>query len=526
MRLGIDLGTTRTVVVAAQDGRYPIASFDAGGAFHEWIPGACVEVGGTRLFGWEAAARAHDAPAVVRSVKRAVSGLAPDEIIEALPSRPTALTLLCEYVAHVVASVRTRSTLELGEGEALSAMVAVPANATSRQRWLTLEAFRRAGVEVLGLVNEPTAAGIEYAHRHLGLDNKRSPKRYLVVYDLGGGTFDTSAISLRGQRFELLATEGLARLGGDDLDEAILEVALAKAGLDKAALAPAVLVRCLDAARAAKESLGPHSRHALIDLAMAMPTEEPVVVPAADVVAACEPLIARTLELIDRLMAALPAHGIDPEDPRQLGAVYVVGGGASFVGVLKSLRASLGRKVQLAPVPYAATAIGLAVAADPRAEVYVQEAVTRHFGVWREAQAGREKIFDPIFGKGTLARDQGARDQGAGDGGAGDEGAELVVKRRYRPRHTVGHLRFLECSALEGDGGPSGDLTPWREVRFPYDPSLRDRQDLESATHKDASIAGEEIEETYRYDPSGSITVRIENLTHGYGRSYELGRIE
>jgi molecular chaperone DnaK (HSP70) len=512
VRLGIDLGTTRTVVAKCEDGRYPIASFDAGGAFHEWVPGACVEIEGRRLFGWEAQARLHEAPAVVRSVKRAVSGLAPDEVVEALPSRPTALTLLSEYVAHVVASVRERSTLEIPEGELLSAMVAVPANATSRQRWLTLEAFRRAGVEVLGLLNEPTAAGIEYAHRHLGLDNKRSPKRYLVVYDLGGGTFDTSAISLKGQLFELLATEGLSRLGGDDLDEAILRVALAKAGLDESALEPAVRARCLDAARAAKESLGPHSRHALIDLAMAMPTEEPVVVPAADVVAACEPLVEKTLALIDELMKALPAHGIDPEDTRQLGAVYVVGGGASFVGVLKSLRASLGRKVQLAPVPYAATAIGLAVAADPRAGVYVQEAVTRHFGVWREAQGGREKIFDPIFGKGTLASENGR--------------GEVVVERRYRPRHTVGHLRFLECSSLDADRGPTGDLTPWRELRFPYDPSLRDVVDLGASVERDPSLAGVEIAETYRYRPDGSISVRIENLTHGYARDYELGRIE
>ncbi|GAB4207203.1 MAG: Hsp70 family protein [Sandaracinaceae bacterium] len=518
MRLGIDLGTTRTVVAACEDGRYPIASFDAGGSFHEWLPGLCVEIDGVRLHGWEAAARAHDAPAVLRSVKRAVSGKAPDDVIDALPSRPTAMTLMAEHVAHVVRAVRERSTLELSEGEPLSAMIAVPANATSRQRWLTLEAFRRAGVEVLGLVNEPTAAGIEYAHRHLGLDNKRSPKRYLVVYDLGGGTFDTSAISLKGQRFELLATEGHARLGGDDLDEAILEVALAKAGLSRSELEPAVLARCLDAARAAKESLGPHSRHALIDLAMAMPTEEPVVVPAADVIAACEPLIGETLSLVERLMAGLPAHGIDPEDPRQLGAIYVVGGGAAFVGVLKKLRSSLGRKVQLAPVPYAATAIGLAVAADPRADVFVHEAVTRHFGVWREARGGREKIFDPIFGKGML----GVRE--ATDG-ASTEITEIIVQRRYRPRHTVGHLRFLECSALDADGGPAGDLTPWREIRFPYDPALRDREDL-SEVQRDAALAGEEIEETYRYHADGAVTVRIENRTRGYGRTYELGRIE
>ena len=88
-------------------------------------------------------------------------------------------------------------------------MVAVPANSSSRQRWLTLEAFRRAGFEPIGMLNEPTAAAVEFAQRHLDL-GKKSPKRYVVVYDLGGGTFDTSAVSLEGRRFELIASEGLA----------------------------------------------------------------------------------------------------------------------------------------------------------------------------------------------------------------------------------------------------------------------------------------------------------------------------
>jgi len=515
LRLGIDLGTTRTVVVRAEEGRYPILSFDSGHGTAEWIPGLCVETAGQRHHGWAAVERAEQAGAIVRSVKRAVSGLTADAIVEALPSRPTAIGLLAEHVAHVVQ--RVRASLELEPSVRLAAMVAVPANATSRQRWLTLEAFRRADVEVLGLVNEPTAAGIEYAHRHLGLDNKRSPKRYLVVYDLGGGTFDTSAISLKGRLFELLASEGIARLGGDDLDEAILELGLARAGSEGGALAPAVRARVAEAARAAKEALGPHSKHAMVDLAIALPDAEPVILSVADVLAVCEPLVARTIAMIDRLLAGLPAHGIDPDDTRQLGAVYVVGGGAAFLGVLRALRARLGKKVELAPVPYAATAIGLAVAADPDAGIYVHEAVTRHFGVWREAQGGKEKVFDSIFEKGVLAREEGSDVE---------PGRALVVERRYRPRHTIGHLRFLECASLGEDGGPAGELAPWREIRFPYDPALRDRDDLEALPILDRVVPDEEILEHYEHASNGTITVRIASPTHGHARTYELGRLE
>jgi molecular chaperone DnaK (HSP70) len=497
------------VVAAVDDGRHPVATFDANGAHREWIPGVCAELDGVRRHGWDALAIADRADAIVRSVKRTVSRVAPDDPIEALPSRPTALELLSEHVAHLVERARVGSTLEVGEHEPIEAMIAVPANATSRQRWATLEAFRRAGVGVLGVLNEPTAAGIEFAHRHLGMENKRSPKRYVVVYDLGGGTFDTSAISLRGRRFELLASEGIARLGGDDFDEAILGLALERAGIAEGALGSAVRARLLDQARAAKESMTPHSKNVLVDVGVALEGAPPVVLDAPAVLAACEPLVERTIEMLDRLFASLPAHGIDPEDPRQLGAIYVVGGGAAFAGVQRALRARLGRKVQLAASPHAATAVGLAVAADEDAAVFVQEAVTRHFGVWREAALGREKIFDPIFGKDDARADDG----------------ELVVRRRYRPRHTVGHLRFLECSALDPDGGPAGDLTPWQEILFPYDPALRDRDDLAPVVGTAPGALSEEIEETYRYTPSGEVTVRIANLTRGYERTYELGRL-
>jgi molecular chaperone DnaK (HSP70) len=507
MHWGIDFGTTRTVVAASHDGRPAVATFDEDGVQREGVPGVAAEIEGRLVFGWEALERMPEAAGVVRSIKRAISGLAPDDPVCALPSQPTALDLVSGFARHVCDRIRTACSLEVGASEPLRASLAVPATATTRQRWITIEAFRRAGVEVISVLHEPTAAGIEYAHRHLGPENKRSPKRYVVVYDLGGGTFDTSAVSLRGRRFELLATEGIAKLGGDDFDEAILALALERAGIDGEGLSTTVRARLLDRARAAKETLTEWSRQTRVDLDAVLPDVPPVVLEVNAIFDACRPLIERTIGLLDRLFASLPAHGIDPGNPRELGAVYVVGGGASFVAVRRALRARLGRKACFAPMSHAATAIGLAIATDPDAHVRVQEATTRYFGVWREAAGGREKIFDPIFVKDTLPE------------------GELVVRRRYRPRHTVGHLRFLECSALGSDGGPAGDLTPWREIFFPYHHALRDRDERELEVAPDFTLAGDEIEETYRYAPTGEISVRIENLTRGYGRTYELGRI-
>jgi molecular chaperone DnaK (HSP70) len=128
----------------------------------------------------------------------------------------TALELVTAFLAELQRAIVERSNLDV-DGP-LEAMVAVPASAASRQRWLTLEAFRRAGFAPIGLINEPTAAAIEFAHRHLEL-GRRSPKRYVVVYDLGGGTFDVSLVRIERDVTEVLASHGNNHLGGGDCDK-------------------------------------------------------------------------------------------------------------------------------------------------------------------------------------------------------------------------------------------------------------------------------------------------------------------
>jgi hypothetical protein len=101
-----------------------------------------------------------------------------------------------------------------------------------------------------------------------------------------------------------------------------------------------------------------------------------------------------------------------------------------------------------------------------------------------------------------------------------------VVQRRYRPTHTVGHLRFLECGALDGGGQPVQDLVPWRDVYFPYDPELAERGDLAGlANERRPELMANEIAETYTCANDGTISVVIENLSRGYARSYELGAL-
>jgi hypothetical protein len=112
--------------------------------------------------------------------------------------------------------------------------------------------------------------------------------------------------------------------------------------------------------------------------------------------------------------------------------------------------------------------------------VLIREAVTRHFGVWREADAGADKVFDPLLGK--------------------DTAGPIVVERRYRPAHPVGHLRFLECGALDAAGQPVQDLVPCDDIYFPYDPALADRDELAAIpNHSRVELMANEIVEMYTY---------------------------
>ena len=117
-------------------------------------------------------------------------------------------------------------------------------------------------------------------------------------------------------------------------------------------------------------------------------------------------------------------------------------------------------------------------------------------------------IFDPLFNKGTSLPGPGER--------------PIEIQRLYHPVHNVGHFRYLECSHLGGDGQPSGDVTVWDEIQFPFDPALREANGV-PVVHSDAAPS-QQIEEKYSSDASGAVTVTISNKTAGYERQYRLGR--
>ncbi len=491
MRLGIDFGTTRTVVAASDRGNYPIVSFyDAHDDAHEYIPSVVAEHEGALLFGFDALAAATAGATLVRSFKRALGSprVTADTAIEIGALRVPLLDVLTGFLAHVRGEIVGRSNVPRKKHDSeLTAVVAVPAHAHGAQRWLTLEAFRRAGYAVRALMNEPSAAALEYTHRQAKTVSVRRTR--VVVYDLGGGTFDASLVRVDGGRHDVLGTAGHNRLGGDDFDEVLAELVVARGGTG--AVTPLARAALLDACRDAKERITPQSRRVVLDVG-----EREVVVAVAEFYERAALLVERTIDIMRPLLGTL---GEDSELDEVAG-IYTVGGGSGLPLVARVLRERFGRRVHRSPFPAAACAIGLAIAADDDSGFSVSDRLSRTFGVFREQDDGRALSFDALL----------LPDVPLG-------GAPLV--RRYRAAHNVGHFRFVECASLR-DGEPDGDVIPFADVRFAFDGRLRGRDLSEVPVVRTGS--GPEIEERYHVDDNGMILVEIEDVAAGFVQSFRI----
>src|ERR1700739_3707295 len=500
MRVGVDFGTTHTVVAAVDRGNYPVVSFDG---VDTWPSIVAADAAGELRFGVDAAAVRHQPGwSVLRSFKRLLITAGPQTVVNLAGRNHRLADLLTGFLAQLKSDLQRRSNAGLAPGETIEAAISVPANASSAQRLLTLDAFVAAGFHVVALLNAPSPAGFEYAHRYRSTITAK--REYVLIYDLGGGTFDASLLKITGQVNEGVASEGIQRLGGEDFDEAILKLVLKGSKLPTMDAGTRDLLREECAVR--KEAVGPQTRRYLV--ALSAVERPPFSCVIDDVHGAGTPLVEKTIEVLDRVLRDPPRGGSEVAWSEVAG-IYVAGGAGSFPLVSRMLRTTFGEKrVKRSPHPFAATAIGLAVFLDNEADFTLSERFSRHFGVFREAHAGAGVVFDPIVPKDVPLPVSGD--------------PPLVVKRKYRAAHNIGHFRFVECSRLV-DGHPDGDVTPYDPVFFPFDPALYDRDDLERqpvARWND----GPDIEECYVVAPTGAVEVILTTQPAGFRRTFRLRR--
>ncbi len=255
--VGIDLGTTHSLVAAVRHGVAECLPDEQGRVILPSVVRYLAD--GGRQIGFEALAQQTEDPGnTIASVKRLMGrGLAdvghaskmPYALVDA-PGMVRVRTIAgdktpVEVSAEILATLRYRAEDTFND-DLYGAVITVPAYFDDAQRQATKDAAQLAGLNVLRLINEPTAAAIAY-----GLDN--ASEGVYAVYDLGGGTFDISILRLSKGVFEVIATGGDSALGGDDYDRALAEWLLAESGLS--ADTPEDRARLLAEARAAKEAL-------------------------------------------------------------------------------------------------------------------------------------------------------------------------------------------------------------------------------------------------------------------------------
>ena len=359
LAVGIDLGTTNSLVATVRSSQATVIDDDLG---RPLLPSVVrYGLGGVLAVGYDAqATQANDPRNTVVSAKRFMGrGLADIAHRESMPyhfeDAPGMVRLRTaagikspvEISADILRTLRERAEHALG-GALVGAVITVPAYFDDAQRQATKDAAKLAGLSVLRLLNEPTAAAIAY-----GLDN--AAEGVYAVYDLGGGTFDISILNLTRGVFEVLSTGGDSALGGDDFDQRIFCWILESAELKPLSAEDARLL--LTCAREAKEYLTPHS---VAPISVRLSSGEVVDLKLTTEIFTeiTKTLVAKTLQPVKK---ALRDAGLAPEDVK---GVVMVGGATRMPQIQRAVADYFGQQPLNNLDPDKVVALGAAMQAN------------------------------------------------------------------------------------------------------------------------------------------------------------------
>ncbi|MCC6747082.1 MAG: Hsp70 family protein [Deltaproteobacteria bacterium] len=380
---------------------------------------------------------------------------------------------LVDVAARILRALREAAEAALGK-RVERAVITVPAYFHENQRALVRQAGQLAGLEVLQIINEPTAAALSFGA-------KRDEQKRVLVFDLGGGTFDVSIVELAGGELNVVGVDGDSFLGGLDFDTrlcAIVQQKLAtRLGKKELELDTIARARLLAAARSAKHELSGHAQTTIELRCLSLPDGSMVnvqeQVSAAEYEAACAELLSRTHAVIKR---ALDRSRLRPQDIQE---VLLVGGQTRMPAVERQLVEFFGKKPSKRVHPDEAVALGAAIAAyarDGHTPSVVRDMLPMPIGTARA-----DGQFQPLIPRNAALP------------------AEVTVRVTAQPVGTTLHLPLFQ-----GDGSHAFDNEVLGAITFngvsgkrgPVDLSVTLRLDAEGLLTASARQAGTAQEQT------------------------------
>ncbi|WP_405731164.1 Hsp70 family protein [Streptomyces sp. NBC_01537] len=473
MTFGIDFGTSNSVVARWTGHGTEVIRVDSEGLPAEWNrPGfdelfpsvvSLRDLQKTLCFGWSAkcgTAAPQDAvkrmlaskPRATDDEEERVRSTLPEEHEVWLGEEPYRSTTVAAALFDQMRAGVRRNLREMDE-----AVVTVPANATGAARYRTRAAARLAGIKVKALINEPTAAAINYAHDYPG-------EGCFLVFDWGGGTIDVTVLEHYDGIFDEIASRGITALGGLEFDEALVRLVLPKLGQRPEHLTRAEARRWRRHVELTKIALShPGTSEVLFEPPGGL---RPVIIHREEFEAAVEPLVRQALIPLEECLQDV---GLSPE---ALDAVLMIGGTSQIPLVRREVEQALDRKVVDARLcnPMTAVARGAAITA---AEIdglvpgtTISVAASHDLGL--AFQAGGRRGFATLIPRYSTLPSRGSRSAMPTVRGASKVVLEIVEgdSARAADDERTFPLARLELPVPQPDADPTANLF---DVDYRYD---------------------------------------------------------